>query len=73
MNVLWLIPIIVGIFGLLCVGMVYLYTGWRMRLHQKGILDIRHDGRNAKPGEPRTIFEFIRLEKEFDAKKKDQG
>ena len=64
MNVVWWIPIILGCVGGLLLILVWIYTGWRMKLHKQGILDIRHDGLTAKPGEPKTIFDVWKLYKE---------
>lgn len=69
MDIIWLIPIALAIFGFSTLGIVIIYIRWRQRLHTEGILDIRHDGLNAKPGEPRTIFDVLKLEKEHKKEK----
>lgn len=40
------------------------YISLRKRLHRKGIMHISSNGgKHANPGEPRTIFEAMRMEK----------
>lgn len=70
MGAYWF-PIIAAMFGSLLLATVYFYTEWRKRLHEKGILDFRYDGKDAKPGQPITIFDLRRLEKEYDERNKN--
>ena len=70
MSVVWLMTIVVGAIIIGLTVLVFLYTEWRKKLHEEGILDIRHDGLTAKPGEPKTIFDVFRLIKEHRAKEK---
>ena len=70
MNIIWWITTIVSVFVVGLTALVFLYVEWRKKLHKEGILDIRHDGLTAKPGEPKTIFDVFRLVKEHRAKEK---
>lgn len=72
-----LVPYIIPIFlAVFCGGLllsVWLYARMRMRWHEKGILDFRYDGRDPKQNpERKTIFDYMRMEREYDRRMKEQ-
>ena len=68
MGAYW-IPIILGVVGFSVLGVCVVYNRWRMRLHDKGILDFNYDGHEHGD---LTIADIRRLEKEHDEKEKDE-
>lgn len=71
-----LIPYIIPIFlAVFCAGLLlatWLYIRLRMRLHKKGILDFSYDGHDISQNpERKTIFDFMRKEREHDRKMKE--
>lgn len=69
----YFIPIFLAVF---CGGLLlatWLYIRLRMRWHKKGILNFSYDGLdlNQNP-ERKTIFHYMRKEREYDCKMKEQ-
>jgi len=70
----WMIlPIFLAVF---CGGLllsVWLYIRLRMRWHEKGILDFSYDGHDPKQNpERKTILDYMREEREYDRRMKEQ-
>lgn len=73
MEAAYILPIFVAIFvgGMLL--LCFWYTRLRMRWHEKGILDFRYDGHDPKQNpEGKTIFDYMREEREYDRRMKEQ-
>lgn len=64
----YIIPIVVGIFGFSALALIMIYTRWRMRLHKKGILDLRYDGHAHIGITQKNIFDLLKEEREYDRK-----
>lgn len=69
----YFISIFLAVFGAGLLLSIWLYIRMRMRWHEKGILDFRYDGHDQKQNpEGKTIFDFMKIEKEYDRRMKEQ-
>lgn len=73
MEAYMLLPIILAVLGGGWLLSIWLYICMRMRWHEKGILDFSYDGHDPKQNpEGKTIFDFMKIEREYDRKMKEQ-
>lgn len=68
----YIIPIVFAVFIVGLLLSCWLYIRLRMRWHKKGILDFSYDGHDISQNPKRkTIFDFMRKEREYDRKMKE--
>lgn len=64
--------IVIAISGGVFLLVTWLYIRMRKRWHEKGILDFRYDGHDPKQNaEGKSIFYYLRKEREYDRKMKE--